>query len=594
MPSSGVAQDERRGEFDTRLMPGLQVADSAPTRTEAVRHLRASTIAMLMSAFLLYAYYDKTWYPPDEGNYATVAERVLNGEVLNRQVQDIHPGYVTFVNAAALGIFGLDLLSLRYPLILASLVQAAAILLVFPPEARWRAAVAAVGATALGAIQFLNPTAHWPCLALTTVLVALLARTRRSVGQLVAAGLLIGTIALFRQLTGFFVGLGALTYLIASLRDADAAGSEAVLARIVLATMIVSLSAYLIRATDVSGIALFGVWPVALLARLLFRPQPANRAVVALIGWIAAGIALSATPLVAYHLLHGSLSGWANDVGPAAIALTRLEFFQRTNFGAVVAQSLRQMFSGSGVPAAVNGLYWVVLSILAVINGVLVHLLLRRSTAIVCSPLPVIAVFYAVVSAHFQIPLYLYFSVGLTLSSILWVAPAVSPGAARLSSVGALGLASIAVIFHAGQPTSRGVHSVLLGDRYPAPKPSGLPHCSLKIDAEEAGTYRQLVDVITTHTREGESIFAVPSNAELYFLTQRRNPFRFYNTALGVRTDADLEEVRQVIRDRPPRVVTYNPHDKYNSPRSRQILEEVRAHYVLVGRVDPFEVYALP
>ena len=202
MPSSGVAPDERRGESDTRLMPGLHVVDSAPTRTEAVRHLLASAIAMLMTAFLVYVYYDKTWYPPDEGNYATVAERVLNGEVLNRQVQDIHPGYVTFVNAAALRIFGLDLLSLRYPLVLASLVQAAAILLVFPPEARWRAAVAAVDATALGAIQFLNPTAHWPCLALTMVLVALLGRTRRSVGQLVAAGLLIGTIALFRQLTG--------------------------------------------------------------------------------------------------------------------------------------------------------------------------------------------------------------------------------------------------------------------------------------------------------------------------------------------------------------------------------------------------------
>ena len=283
---------------------------------------------MFVTAVLLYAYYDKTWYPPDEGNYATIAQRVLNGEVLNCQVQDIHPGYITFVNAEALRLFGLDLLSLRYPLVLASLVQAGAILLVFPPEARWRAAVAAVGATALGAIQFLNPTAHWPCLALTTALVALLARTRRSTGQLVAAGLLIGTIALFRQLTGFFVGVGALTYLIASQRDADAAGPEAVLARLVLATMIVSLSAYLIRATDVSGITLFGIWPVALLVRLLFRPQPGNRAVVAVIGWIALGIALSAMPLLVYHVLHGSLAGWANDVGPAAIALTRLEFFR--------------------------------------------------------------------------------------------------------------------------------------------------------------------------------------------------------------------------------------------------------------------------
>ena len=100
--------------------------------------------------------------------------------------------------------------------------------------------------------------------------------------------------------------------------------------------------------------------------------------------------------------------------------------------------------------------------------------------------------------------------------------------------------------------------------------------------------------MITAHAKAGESIFAVPSNAELYFLTQRRNPFRFYNTALGVRTDADLEQVRQVIRDRPPRVVTFNPRDKYNTARSRQILDEVRARYVLLGRVDPFEVYVLP
>jgi hypothetical protein len=219
---------------------------------------------------------------------------------------------------------------------------------------------------------------------------------------------------------------------------------------------------------------------------------------------------------------------------------------------------------------------------------------MTRSRATAISPLPVIAVCYAIVSAHFQIPLYLYFSAGLTLASILWMAPAVSPGAARLSSVGALGLASIAVIFHAGQPTSRTVHAVLRGDRYPAPKASGLPHCSLTIDAAEADTYRKVVELIAAHTADGDTIFAVPSNAELYFLSQRTNPFRFYNTALGVRTDADVEQVRRVIRQRPPRLVAFNPRDKYNTARSRQIMDEVRARYVLAGRVDPFEVYVLP
>ncbi len=116
---------------------------------------------------LLYAFHDRFWYPPDEGNYAHVAQRILRGETLNLQVQDVHPGYISFVNAAALRVFGADLVSLRYPLVLAGLLQAAVLFFLFPREDPWRAAVATIALTALGAIQFLNPTAHWYCLALT-------------------------------------------------------------------------------------------------------------------------------------------------------------------------------------------------------------------------------------------------------------------------------------------------------------------------------------------------------------------------------------------------------------------------------------------
>ena len=116
---------------------------------------------MVTTACLLYLYYDKFWYPPDEGNYAHVAQRVLQGETLNLQVQDVHPGYISFVNAAALRIFGADLVSLRYPLVLAGLFQAAVLFFVFHRQDAWRAAAAVVALTALGTIQFLNPTAHW-------------------------------------------------------------------------------------------------------------------------------------------------------------------------------------------------------------------------------------------------------------------------------------------------------------------------------------------------------------------------------------------------------------------------------------------------
>jgi len=574
-------------------MPGLPLTGEAPARSR-FQHVWAAGAAMLVTAWLLHGYYDKTWYPPDEGNYATVAQRVLQGEILNLQVQDIHPGYVTFVNAAALRIFGVDLLSLRYPLVLAGLLQAAALLLVFPTDARWRGAAAVVAGAALSEIQFLNPTAHWPCLALTAVLVALLTRTRKSAGQLVAAGVLIGTIALFRQLTGFFVGLGTLTFVLSSLPGRSSPRPDALIARIVLTMMIVALSVYLVTATDVSGVVLFGVWPIALLARLLFRPQPGNGSVLQALGWIALGIGLAAVPLLTYHIAHGSLHGWANDIGPAAVALTRLDFFQGTNFGALVVQSIRQTLRVEDVASIVNGLYWVALAMLATVNGVLVHRSLSRSPVVAIAPLPVVSVFYALVSVHYQIPLYLYFSAALSLASVLWLAPSVSAWSSNIATASALFLGAVGLICHAGQPTSRRIEGVLRGERHPPPTPARLPHCSLEVDEDQAGRYRILVDLIRRRVGEQETIFAVPSNAELYFLSQRRNPFRFYNTALGVRSETDLATVRDLLREHPPRLVTFNPSDKYNTARSLQIMEDVRSHYVLLDRIDPFEIYVLP
>src|SRR5262245_39088166 len=58
-------------------------------------------LASLFSAVLLWYFHDRFWYPIDEGNFSTVAQRILSGEVLHLQVQDIHPGYINFLNAAA-------------------------------------------------------------------------------------------------------------------------------------------------------------------------------------------------------------------------------------------------------------------------------------------------------------------------------------------------------------------------------------------------------------------------------------------------------------------------------------------------------------
>jgi hypothetical protein len=554
----------------------------------------AGVVAMLATSWLLGSYYDRFWYPPDEGNYAHVAQRILDGETLNLQVQDVHPGYISFVNAAALRAFGSDLVSLRYPLVLVGLLQAAVLFFVFPGHDPWRAAVASIALTALGAIQFLNPTAHWHCLALVILLIATLGPVPRTSRQLLAVGILIGTIALFRQLTGFLAGVGTIAFLLWDAGERGTHGSDALMGRAFATTMAVALACYLALATDVTGIVLFGVWPVALLVLLVFRPQAPNREVARIAGTAAAGVAIAAIPLVAYHVWHGSLQAWAEDVGPAAVALTRLDFFERSNFGVLVFHGLRQVVTGRDAPMLLNGLYWAALPLLAAINGFVVFRLLTRARGYTVAPLPVMAVFYAVVSVHFQIPVYLYYTAGLSLASLLWLAPRVSPLAARASIAFALVLSATGVYFHAGQPASRGMAGLLGGERTQSARASTLPHSSLRIGLDEGRRYATLVELIRREVPADGAILAVPSNAELYFLSQRRNAFRFYNTALGIRTNAELAAVEQTLRDHPPRLVTFNRDDKYNTPRSLMLMEAVKHRYVLLGRFEPFDVYVLP
>ena len=74
------------------------------------------TLAIAIVVLVVFHFHDRSWWPPDDGAYAYVALRLLHGDVLNGDVQDIHAGYVHFIHAAAMMMFGEDILSLRYPL----------------------------------------------------------------------------------------------------------------------------------------------------------------------------------------------------------------------------------------------------------------------------------------------------------------------------------------------------------------------------------------------------------------------------------------------------------------------------------------------
>ena len=201
---------------------GRSVRRGGRARRNVVTHV-VGLFVLAFTILVLGNYYDQFWWPANEGHYAHRAERILDGDVLNRDVQDIRPGAVTLLSALIFRVLGEDLISLRYPLALAAVVQAMLIFFVVSPRGPLVAAAAAMSLTALSFIQFLNPAAHWYALFLLIVIIAALAwfpPDRR--GRLEPIGFLVMTLLLFRQLTGIFAAMGVLTYLLCEAERAAA------------------------------------------------------------------------------------------------------------------------------------------------------------------------------------------------------------------------------------------------------------------------------------------------------------------------------------------------------------------------------------
>ena len=70
-------------------------------------------LVLLVNALVWAMFYDRSWMPSDEGHWAHVAERILDGETLHVDVEEFHPGYIHMIHAAAFAIFGKNLVSLR-------------------------------------------------------------------------------------------------------------------------------------------------------------------------------------------------------------------------------------------------------------------------------------------------------------------------------------------------------------------------------------------------------------------------------------------------------------------------------------------------
>lgn len=555
-----------------------------------LRSAVALILVVLISTTLMFIYHNRFWAPADEGIYAHVAERILRGQVLHRDVQDLHAGYVDFVNATAFSVFGLRLVSMRYPLALLTVIQAGLMFLILRRGGAATASIGGVALTSLSFVQFLNPTASWYTLFLGVATIAWLSwdpiglRWRH-----IVTGFLVGTAFLFRQLSGVFLASGVLVFLLLEKPRVEAIEGRR-LARAILALIAIGNAWYILRVTDPVGWVLFGVWPLAVLLWAWLRTRRSDREVLALLRDLSLGCLVSASPLLAYQLAHGALDDWFRDTFGAAMSLPTLGFMKRPGYLMIGILAWRGFHSGDPVRVLNAGLYTCLLLISALLGVLLFRALVRGSRSSI-HPLPVIATFYALVSLHYQLPIYLFYTVGLSLGAVLLLTAESKTGTREFLAAVAAVIAGVALYYQAAMPVTIHLQGTVAGERRFPVTPHPSPVAGIYVDAAEARLYRSLVRLIDRETQPGDTIFALPTNAELYFLGRRTNPFRFYNTALGVRSTADLDSVLDVIRCHPPKLVFYNPTDKYNTPASVRIAGALGTRYEKLAPVPPFEVF---
>lgn len=552
-------------------------------------HLLAGAAATAFVIAVVTHFHKHFWWPPDDGAYAYVAQRLLHGDVLNRDIQDIHAGYVHFIHAAALSVFGEDILSLRYPLALLTVLQSAIVYGILLPRGVFAACAGAVASGSLTFVQFLNPSANWYVLFVAFVVIACGTLLRkRSPAFYVTIGFLLGVSLLLRQLSGVFLAMGTIAWLLSEPEE-DRPGSW--LAKASLLVIASGLVIYLVSKASIAAFLMFGLWPLAATALIWRDLRISNASVVRMYALIAAGMAIAMFPLLVYHLSHGSLSQWFDDAVVSALHLNALEFVSEPSFGIYLLQVLVLATREPSLNSLLSGFYWVVLLCLPVAVGLL---MLKRALNGLrpryWGPVTAVALFFAPVSVHYQIPIYLTYTSCLTLVALLSLARSRS-GLWVIASLSFL-LSAIGLLLHAGQPVSRGLAGVIRGDSITLDASDGIARASIAMETSDALIYSEIVSIIERHSDPGDRILALPFIPEFYFLSQRQSAFRFIGTPFGIHNRVELAAVIKQMSDDPPRVIVNRREDKYHSPLSLELVEYIKANFVPLKAVGDFDVYA--
>lgn len=553
-----------------------------PRLIARARNVGILLLVAILSGVLAFAFHADTWLANDDGAYGYIAWRMSAGDVLHRDLHDVHMGYVHFLHALAWRLFGPDLLSLRFPLMCAAVLAAVLAATLLVEASPLLGLVGGIATVALSISLGMSPTANWYCLPLL-LLIAKLAYPDASPSRLTLIGACLGLMFGFRQLSAVLVAPAVLVVLLCANSEG---GNRSWPGRLVLGLVSIAFAGYLVRATDGAGFLFFGLAPLAILAWALGHVRASGRRVLTTMTTLTLGAALALLPLFLYHLAHGTLSAWIDDTVLGAVHLPTLPFIEGSSYGLIAVLAASTVIAGGSIASTISGLLWMVALLAAASLGWRLFSLLRTQGNTTGLRLSILCLFYAVVALHYAVPLYLIFTLApvmlghLALSATRQDRALVPAAAVVVASV-------LSLYFHAGQPVSRGLEGIIQGQRLAVETPLGIPHVSIISTQQDANQYRHLVALIEAHSDSDASILAVPWSPELHVTTGRRNPLTFYNTALGIRDEGDLREALERLQRDPPTLILSRPDDKYMTPLSVRLLAALEPDYrLLEARYD--------
>jgi len=552
----------------------------------------AVALSCTVSALLLWRFHDYYWYPPDEGNYAHVAQRLLQGEVLHRDIQDVHAGYIDFINAGAFALFGERMVVLRYPVVLLNIIQAGLVVWTLRAKGLLLGAMAGIASVCLGFFLFPNPSANWYCLFLFLCVMALLSRDGPlALGRVFAVGAICGIVLMLRQLSGAI--LGAALLVVINAWPPAPAGSRPrqvpwlSLSRLLILIALLGISAYMLMATDAMGVLLFGLGPVALCVLAILGPSLPAQASWPRNGVLLLGILVGLAPMLVYVSVTDTWQAFLNDAVRSAVGMQQDTLFGQRSYASFLVIGASALATGRPSTVAA-GLFWLFAMSLGLQQLLAIARRIREGhTPPVPGPVAVVGCFAALLVLHLPSPLY----VGAGLPLVLLGLIELQASRPRAWAVGLLLMSAAVVGWHASYRRSIGN---LWGREGPSLAVSVQRPIGLRISGSSDSMYLELVRRVQTATLPTESILSLSSHAEIYFLANRTNPTWFFSLAQGVQGESDLARLDEQLSTAPPRMVIVDFTDQLWSPHADRLARWAARRAERRETVGVFTLFTLP